>query len=49
MRKRLGIQTTQASCKVARNFFGLLPNAEWNTLSRALWIFTWNILKHNIA
>ena len=51
MRKHLGIQTTQASCKVARNFFGLriLPNAEWNTLSRALWIFTWNLLKHNIV
>ena len=49
MRKRLGIQTMQASCKVARNFFGLLPNAEWNTLSRALWIFTWNILKLNKA
>ena len=26
MRKRLGIQTMQVSCKVARNFFGLLPN-----------------------
>ena len=49
MRKHLGIQTMQTSCKVARNFFELLPNAEWNTLSRALWIFTWNILKHNMA
>ena len=30
-------------------FWGLFPNAEWNTLSRALWIFVWNVLKHNIV
>ena len=32
-----------------QNFFGLFPNAELNTLSRALWIFIWNVLKHNIV
>ena len=32
-----------------QNFFGLFPNAERNTLSRALWIFVWNVLKHNIV
>jgi len=40
IRKCLRIQTTISSNKVARNFFRLFPNAEWNTLSRALWIFT---------
>ena len=32
-----------------QNFFGLFPNAERNTLSRALWKFVWNVLKHNIV
>ena len=32
-----------------QNFFRLFSNAEWNTFSRALWIFVWNISKPNIV
>ena len=32
-----------------KKLFGLFPNMEWNTLNRALWIFIWNLQKHNIV